>query len=131
MKVTAIIERSSDGFYSIYTKEETGKFGLYGYGDTPEEAKEDFFVAIEEMKEEPDSEILNDLDVTFVYDVSSFLHEYKKRLSISGLSLITGVHQKQLNHYLTGHRNPSEKTVRKIEEGIHNFANTLIKIEFA
>lgn len=131
MKVTAVIERSIEGFYSIYTKEETGKFGLFGYGDTPEEAKKDFYDSIEEMKEEPGSEILNDIEVSFVYDVASFLQEYRKKLSLAGLQLITGINQKQLNHYLTGHRNPSEKTVKKIEEGVHAFAEALKEVEFA
>jgi hypothetical protein len=52
MKVTAIIERVHTGNYSIYTLEEFDGFGLFGYGDTVQEAKEDFFDAYKEFKEE-------------------------------------------------------------------------------
>lgn len=67
MKVTAIIERGKDGLYSIYTEEETGNIGLHGFGDTPEEAINDFWESYEEMKE-----LLNgnvpEIDVTFKND---------------------------------------------------------------
>lgn len=65
MKVTAIIERSKDGLYSIYTEEETGNIGLHGFGDTPEEAIKDFWEAYEEMKELCD---VPKIDVTFKND---------------------------------------------------------------
>lgn len=130
MKVTAIIERSPDGEYAIYTLEKTGKMGLHGYGSTPEEAKKDFWEAYDEIKE-----ILNgdvpEIDVTFKYDVASFLRDYKDVLSMSGLQRVTGINQKQLQHYLTGHRHPSEATVRKIEKGVHALADKLREVEFA
>ena len=50
VNVTAIIERASDGGYAIYMLESFEKFGAYGFGDTPEEAKEDLFIAIEELR---------------------------------------------------------------------------------
>ncbi len=130
MKVTAVIERSSDGEYAIYTREITGKMGLHGYGPTPEDAKRDFWKAYEEIKE-----ILNgdapEIEVTFKYDVASFLMDFKDVLSLSGLQVVTGINRKQLQHYLSGHRHPSEATVRKIEQGVHDLADRLRDVEFA
>lgn len=50
-QVTAIIERNNEGHYSIYTLETFEKFGLYGYGETQQEAIDDFCAAYKEMKE--------------------------------------------------------------------------------
>jgi hypothetical protein len=64
MKVTAIIERAEDGTYNIYTQETIARFGMMGYGDTIQAAKEDFFALYNEYKEMYGSE-MPDLEVTF------------------------------------------------------------------
>ena len=50
LSVTAIIERSSESYYSIHTIEHFDNFGLYGYGETPEKAKEDYQRKIDEER---------------------------------------------------------------------------------
>ncbi len=130
MKVTAIIERANAGNYCIYTLEEFDGFGLFGYGDTVEEAKQDFFDAYEEFKEDmPDK--VPEIEVTFKYDVSSFLQSISKSMGLAGLQYVTGINRKQLSHYLTGHRKPSAATVQKIEEGIHRYAKDLLSVTFS
>lgn len=129
-KVTAIIERNSEGEYSIYTLEKLEKIGLHGYGATPEEAIKDFWEAYNEMKELLNGEV-PEIDVTFKYDVASFLRAFRDILTLSGLQRVTGVHQKQLQHYLTGNSKPTKKSVEKIEQGVHELANKLSEIEFA
>lgn len=129
-KITAIIERSSDGEYSIYTREKLDKIGLHGYGPTPEEAIKDFWEAYDEMKELLNGDV-PEIEVTFKYDVASFLREFKNILSLSGLEIVTGVHQKQLHHYLTGNSKPSKGSIEKIERGVHDLAQKLSEIEFA
>ena len=128
--ITAVIERSSDGEYAIYTLETFEKFGLHGYGSTPEEAKRDFWTAYEEIKDILKDEV-PEIKVTFKYDVASFLRAFKDVLSMSGLQIVTGINQKQLQHYLSGHRRPSDATVRKIEQGVHALADKLREVEFA
>ncbi len=66
----------------------------------------------------------------FVYDTASFLAYYSKFLSLSGLQRITGVNQGQLSHYVTWHRKPSPKAVKKIEESLHNFAKEIAQVRF-
>ena len=51
MKVTVIMEKASDGYYSCFVEEDLPGFGLAGYGDTAEAAKEDMLKAYEEIKE--------------------------------------------------------------------------------
>lgn len=56
MKVTVIIEKSDDGIYSCYVKEELPGFGLSGFGATAEEAKADMLATYDEIKEMMNSE---------------------------------------------------------------------------
>ena len=51
MKVTAIVERSSDGLYSIYSEDTIGRDCFGGYGENVEEAKQDFLRSIQEAIE--------------------------------------------------------------------------------
>ena len=130
VNVTAIIERASDGGFATYMLEDFEKFGAHGFGNTAEEAKEDLFVAIEELRE-----ILGDdvpqMNITFKYDITSFLAEYRDKFGLSGLQIITGLNRKRLQEYLSGERLPSPKTVRKIEQSVHNFASKLKDLQLA
>lgn len=65
-KITAIIERSKDGLYSIYTEEEIKGIGLHGYGLTPEEAINDFWLAYDELKEMVED--IPEISVTFKHN---------------------------------------------------------------
>lgn len=133
MEIQAFIEKGNDGLYSIYVKENPFDFGLIGTGNSVAEAKEDFMVSIEEMREihEEEEKIFPEFSVVFKYDTASFLQYYNKILPLSGLEKLTGINQGQLSHYLTGHRNPSLKTRQKIQEKIHEFGKELQHLEFA
>ena len=52
MKVTALIERTDNGYYSIACDAQIGNFCLGGYGNSVEEAKADFASIIKEAQEE-------------------------------------------------------------------------------
>ena len=130
VNVTAIIERASDGGYSVYIVEDFDKFVATGFGNTPEEAKEDLMIGLEELREDL-GDAVPQMNITFKYDIASFLQEYRDKLSLSGLQTITGVNRKQLQHYLSGYRHPSSKTVEKIEQGVHDFAAKLKDLQFA
>ncbi len=126
-KIIAIVERASDGGYSIYTHAKFKKFGLFGYGDSQEEAQEDFFISIEEMKELGME--VPEMEVTFKYDITSFLNEYNDKFGLSGLQIITGIKKKLLLQYLSGTRKPTKKTVEKIEQSVHDFADKLKSLQ--
>ena len=128
-KINATIERADDGGIWTYGDTLDGKYGFSGFGKTPKEAIEDFWVSYEEMKKTFDD--VPEIEVTFEYDVFSFLKAFKGSLTLAGLETITGVNQRQLQHYMSGCRRPSEKTVRKIEEAIHQFGATLMDVSLA
>lgn len=134
MKANAIIERGTDGTYDVNLEyRENLSFGLFGQGDTVQEAIADFYNSRDEIREvyaDLGKEFPNDLEFEFKYDVASFLASYAQTLSLAGLEKITGINQRQLSHYVTGHRRPGRKTVEKIEQSLHRFGEEISKVEF-
>lgn len=132
MKVTAIIERGQDGRYSVYIEQKKYPYGIIGTGASVKEAKEDFEAGYKEMKQYVESlgDWFEEAELSFKYDIPSFLQDFAFAFSLAGLERITGVNQKQLGHYISGYRKPSGKTVRKIEEGIHAFSAQLAAVHF-
>ena len=125
-KIRAFVERGSDGTYGIYVdwEDNTLNYGVIGEGNSVQEAIADFKAGYLEMKElhKEESKPFVEAEFEFHYDTASFLQYYTEYFSLAGLSRLTGIHQGQLSHYLTGHRKPSQKTVEKIDRSIHEFA---------
>ncbi len=132
MNVTAILERGQDGRYSVYIEQKKYPYGIIGTGASVKEAKEDFWEGYREMKDyvESTGDRFVEAEITFKYDIPSFLQDFAFAFSLAGLERITGVNQKQLGHYISGYRKPSGKTVRKIEDGIHAFSSQLAAVRF-
>ncbi|MDR0682029.1 MAG: helix-turn-helix transcriptional regulator [Dysgonamonadaceae bacterium] len=133
-KVSAFIERGNDGTYGVYVDPEDNSlnYGIHGEGTTVKEAIEDFEAAYEEMKSLHKETGKNFVEAEFEYhyDTASFLNFYTNYFSLAGLSRLTGIHQGQLSHYITGVRKPSKQTIQKIDASIHNFANNLHQVQF-
>lgn len=131
MRVSAVIERNIDGKYCVYMDDDSLEFGINGYGNTVEEAKNDIMLAYAEIKELSNEEGKStpDLVFDFKFDVASFLEHYSKILSLAGLERLTGINQGQLSHYVTGRRKPSHKTVEKISRSLHKFASEISQVQ--
>lgn len=131
-KVTAVIERAGDGTYSIYMDADDMDYLVTGTGKTVDEARKTFEDGYEDIRRyyEEEGKDFEDVEFVFKYDMASFLSYYSKVLSLAGLSRLTGINQRQLSHYVTGRRNPSEKTVEKMQEAIHNFGQDLSSVRF-
>lgn len=131
-QVTAIIETGIDHRIEIYVDDDSLPYGILGEGHTIAEAKEDFLIGYQEMKEcfLENGEEFEEVEFVFRYDIPSFLQEFAYAFTLAGLERITGINQKQLGHYVSGYRKPSAKTIRKMEEGIHSFSEQLSLIHF-
>lgn len=131
MKILKIvIERSSDmfGAYAENAK------GIYGTGDNVQEAKLSVLNALkiikEEFKPESISSILkSEYQIIYRFDVESFLNYYKGIFTNVALEKITGINQRQLQHYSSGLKKPRKPQLKKIEEGLHKLAAELQSIE--
>ncbi len=130
MVVKVCIELGDDGTYGAYIPDENPLgFGVIGEGNSANEAIADFMNVFNDFKADGEP-VPENVTFDFCYDMPSFLSYYSKKLSLAGLERITGVAQGQLSHYLTGRRNPSKKTVEKIQHSIHEFANELSQVKF-
>lgn len=128
-KITVLIERGNDGTYGAYTLADM-PYGVIGDGKTVADAIADFIGGYEDMKKyySEEGKKFTEFEFEFKYDVPSFLQYYANAFSLAGLSHITGINQGQLSHYLTGHRNPSDRTIQKIQDRMHAFANELSNV---
>ena len=141
-KVNAIIEKASDGNYSIYMDDNDMPYLVTGTGKTVEEARKVFEDGYEDIKKyyAETGEPFEEVEFCYQYDIPSFLqaecglHDLAGiglGLTLSGLEKITGVNQKQLGHYISGYRHPSAKTAKKIEDGIRRLGQTFSSVKFA
>lgn len=131
-KIIAIVERGVDGLFSIYIEDKSYPYGIIGTGSTVQKAMSDFLAGYADMKDyvESTGEPFSEAEFEFKYDVPSFLQEFAYAFSLAGLERITGINQKQLGHYISGYRKPSERTVLKIESGIRSFCEQLSSVRF-
>jgi hypothetical protein len=121
--VRVFIERAKDGFYSAYMPDDNNlHFNAI-------EAHDDFLAVVDAFRVDFPEEVA-ELEFEFSYDTASFLAFYSGKLTLAGLSRITGVAQGQLSHYITGHRNPSPRTVEKISRALHSFGSELCQAHF-
>ena len=134
ISVKAFIERGKDGTYGVYIDldEKRLNYGVIGDGNTVKEAIEDFYGCYEDMKKsfEKDNQFFQEASFEFVYDTASFLGYYTNYFSLAGISRLTGIHQAQLSHYVNGTRNPSKRTIQRIDNRVRDFANNLSQVQF-
>lgn len=126
LKVTAIVERSSDGMYSCYVTENLGNYGIAGYGDTAEEAKEDMLECYREMIEMNNEEGIEtpELEISYDYDMQSFFNKFSY-FKISSLAEMSGINASLLRQYATGHATASEKQYKKLHEAVKEIKEEL------
>jgi predicted RNase H-like HicB family nuclease len=130
-KLIIILGASSDHFGAYAENCE----GIYGAGDTVQEAREDVMeglrLFVEYNKDNLPEILAGGYEIEWKYDVASFLKYYSGIFSKPALERITGINQKQLFHYASGKSKPSGKTVRKIEHAFRRFAEELNQVHLA
>ena len=129
-QIKIIIERSKD-LYSAYAENVEG---VYGGGDTVEEAKRSILEAIELLKKYNKKEnipgaLKREYKLIFKFDTESLLNYYKGVFSNAAFERITGINQKQIQHYSTGLKKPRASQAKKIETALHKLGNELLAVE--
>lgn len=131
MKTIKIIIERSVNHFSAYAE---NCDGIYGGGDTAEEAKLDVLKGLELFVNSRPSDRLPEIlqgeyEVVFKYDVRSLLNYYNKYFSNVALESLTGINQKQLFHYAAGLKKPREAQRKKIEDAFHKLGRELLAVE--
>lgn len=128
-KIRILIERGKDG-YSAYA-ENVNK--IYGIGDTVDEVKQNVLECIEIVKsfdaKNIPTALKGDYELVWKFDVESLLEYYKKIFTQTGIARLTGINEKQLNHYASGLKKPRTAQAKKIETALHRLGSELLAIE--
>ena len=127
--IRIIIERNEDGFWGYSENEKA----IVGGGDTVQECKQDILDCIETLKDlntaSKPAFLEKEYGLVYKFDAASLLSYYKGIFSNSALERITGINQKQIQHYASGHRNPRAEQRLKIEKALHNLGKELLAVE--
>ena len=135
MKVTAIVERSKDGLYSIYSQDRIGRDCFGGYGDSVADAKKDFLASIQEaidnaLKDGFDNvPVFEAVNVEFKYDIPSFFN-YFDFFNVSKFASFAGINESRMRAYKSGTSFPGERTTRKILKAVQTIVQEMSAASF-
>lgn len=131
MKTLKIIIERGEDMFGAYAQNIAG---VYGAGDTVQETKQSILDSIELLMEHNSVENVPSIlkgkyDIIYCFDAESFLNYYKGIFTNAALEKITGINQRQLQHYSSGLKKPRQPQLKKIEEGLHRLAAELQAVE--
>ena len=103
-----------------------------GFGNSAQEAKDDFMHSIEEavellQEEGKDDYLVEDFVVEWKYDIPSMFGCFEY-LNISKFAVVAGVNASKMRQYARGIAYPSEATVQKISSAIDTISKDLSAI---
>ena len=122
MQIVAIIEKGTDGFFSIHSEQKVGRYYFGGYGESVKAAKQDFLASVKESLEgavKEGSETPPKVDISFRYDIPSFFN-YFDFLNVSKFAEYAGINESRMRAYKSGLAYPGERTTRKIMKAIES-----------
>jgi predicted RNase H-like HicB family nuclease len=131
-QIEAIIERASDGTFTVYCKDEI----FSGAGDTIDAAKADMEQQMAFYKETAQEEgfkypdwMDGEYSVNYTVDMTSLMAYYVGNgiFTLAGLEKVTGISQKQLWAYLNGTR-PRKAQQDRIASGLRSLNKDLSTI---
>ena len=130
-KIEAIIEKNTDGEFSIYCIDEM----FSGIGATVEEAKSDMIEAMQhyvtsckESNYKYPTWLDSEYTIIYKFETQSLLQYYTGIITPAALSRLTGISSKQLWSYMHGRSKPRKAQRLKIESALHKLGNELITI---
>ena len=129
MRVNCVVEKGSDGLFAVYSEDHIGKSYFGGFGESVNEAKEDFLASIREAIEE-ESQAGNkvprfeDIRVCYHYDVPSFFN-YFDFINVSKFAAYAGINESKMRAYKSGVAYPGEKTTARILKAVKAIGNDL------
>ena len=132
-KIIAIIEKSEDGGYGIYAPDFKG---LFGYGETEEEAKESLCDAIESQieyyeengKDVPEA-LQGNTEFEYHYDISAFFKAFPF-INTSAFARAIGINPSLMRKYKERIAFAGDKQKAIIQEGLNAIVKKLSTVQF-
>ena len=130
MKILKVVIEKTKDHYSAYAENVDG---IFGGGDTVVEAKESVIKAIKLFKRYNKTNLpkilQGEFKIKYRFDTQSLLNYYKGVFTNASLERITGIKQKQIQHYASGLKKPRPAQKIKIQESLHKLAEELMEVE--
>ena len=129
MKIKAIVERGSDGRYSVYSEQHFGNSYFGGFGESVSKAKEDFQLSIQEaiaeqLKAGCEVPEYDGIKYEFRYDLPSFFNFFDF-INVSKFAEYAGINESKMRAYKSGISYPGEKTTARIFKAIRRIGTDL------
>ena len=129
MKIKAIVEKGSDGRYSVYSNQHIGNSYFGGFGDSVSKAKSDFEDSIreaiqEQLAEGAEAPAFESLSLEYRYDLPSFFNFFDF-INVSKFAEYAGINESKMRAYKSGISYPGEKTTNKIIKAIKSIGADL------
>jgi len=70
-----------------------------------------------------------DYELVFRFDTQSLLQHYRGIFTNAALQRITGINQRQLQHYASGMSRPRPEQANRIESALHHLGEELMAVE--
>jgi predicted RNase H-like HicB family nuclease len=125
----AILSKGPDDFGAWFENLE----GVYGAGATVGEAKKnlmDGLALYAKHNQDAPAWIKNKAyKVVYKFDAESILNHYRGIFTNAALERITGINQRQIQHYASGTKRPRPQQLKKIEMALHELGEELISVE--
>lgn len=125
MRITAIIEKGSDGMFSVRSEQKIGNHYFGGFGESVAIAKEDFLESVREVIEEAREEgikVPDTFQVTYRFDIPSFFNFFDY-LNVSKFAELAGINESKMRQYKCGSAYPGEKVTKRITSAIRKIAS--------
>jgi predicted RNase H-like HicB family nuclease len=125
----AILARGKDDFGAWFENFE----GVYGAGETVADAKKNLMIGlskyIKHNSKAPSWLKSNDYKIAYKFDAESVLNYYRGIFTNAALERLTGINQRQIQHYAAGYKRPRPLQLKKIETALHKLGQELIAVE--
>ena len=131
MIANIIVEQTKDGFFSCFVKEDIPHVGLFGYGDTSEEAIRSLIEFYEQSKIElaAEGKHLPELDFVVHYDMPSFFNRFNF-LNQSKIAERAGINPSLMRKYTSGVANAGRKQYEKLYDAVQSLAQEMLAAAF-
>jgi predicted RNase H-like HicB family nuclease len=129
-QIKIVVEKTRDHF-SSYVENIPG---IYGGGQSAEEAIQSAVRALDLLKKNNRSNhvppvLKGKYEFSYQFDPSSMLNYYRKFFTNAALERLTGIHQKQIQHYTSGMKKPRSAQAKKFEEAFRQLGNELTSLK--
>lgn len=131
MKANIVVEQTKDGYFSCFVKEDIPYVGLFGYGDSSEEAISNLISFYEESKEElaQEGKTLPKLEFTVHYDMPSFFDRFNF-LNQTKIAERAGINPSLLRKYTSGVAKAGQKQYDKLHKAVQALAQEMLAAAF-